>query len=242
MKKFFSLILSLALCISGVFLFPAYANVPEDSGTFPTDTEQDGVVTSVSSQVIYENAAPLPSAVTEATTSNGAGLFEIPKGNGSLIEDVNDYEVNRQFITIQSKGGNIYYIIIDKDGNKENVYFLNAVDDFDLLSFSEQFPVGVLEAYEELKEEAAANAISNEISDETSDGETTKKTDNKADPEDSPASNNNLYILGGVGALFVGGLVYFKVIKPRKNGGGKSNNQSNAAEEEEEEEESEDEE
>ncbi|MDO5559781.1 MAG: DUF4366 domain-containing protein [Oscillospiraceae bacterium] len=54
--------------------------------------------------------------------------------------DKNDDIVKRQFITIQIKNGNTFYIVIDKDSKgNENVYFMNLGDKYDLLAFSEDF-------------------------------------------------------------------------------------------------------
>lgn len=62
-----------------------------------------------------------------------------PDGNLSLIDDIYQVEgsytdevQNKQFITVQTKNGNYFYIVIDRSGETENVYFLNMVDEADL--------------------------------------------------------------------------------------------------------------
>ena len=60
-----------------------------------------------------------------------------PEGNLSLIDDFSEVE-SKQFITVQSKSGNYFYIIIDRVGDTENVYFLNLVDEADLLALIEE--------------------------------------------------------------------------------------------------------
>ena len=65
-----------------------------------------------------------------------------PSGNLTVIDDVHqttdeDAIEDKQFITVQSKNGNTFYIIIDRSGDTENVYFLNAVDETDLLALTE---------------------------------------------------------------------------------------------------------
>lgn len=75
------------------------------------------------------------------------GTALTPEGNMTLVDDilqdesyyVQDEKVvqSKQFITVQSKNGNVFYIIIDRSGNEENVYFLNLVDEADLLQLME---------------------------------------------------------------------------------------------------------
>jgi hypothetical protein len=75
------------------------------------------------------------------------GTSLTPHGNMTLVDDilqdesyyVQDEKVvkDKQFITVESKNGNYFYIIIDRSGDTENVYFLNLVDEADLLALME---------------------------------------------------------------------------------------------------------
>ena len=60
-----------------------------------------------------------------------------PKGNAQLVDDVSDNE-NLQFITVTARDGNVFYFVIDKGAQSENVYFLNTVDESDLEALVEQ--------------------------------------------------------------------------------------------------------
>lgn len=69
-----------------------------------------------------------------------------PTGNLTLVDDIDgEYANNKQFVTVQSKAGNYFYLIIDRDGDTENVYFLNLVDEADLLALIEEEPEEELE-------------------------------------------------------------------------------------------------
>lgn len=63
-----------------------------------------------------------------------------PEGNMTLVDDISgDAAVDKQFIVVQSKGGNYFYIVIDNaaDGNN-TVHFLNQVDEADLLAIIDE--------------------------------------------------------------------------------------------------------
>lgn len=78
---------------------------------------------------------------------NGKPPFAFtPDGNLTLIDDFLQIEapatedsarIEKQFITVQSKNGNTFYIVIDRNGDNENVYFLNLVDEADLMALME---------------------------------------------------------------------------------------------------------
>ena len=59
-----------------------------------------------------------------------------PDGNMSIVSDITGAAASqKEFITVVSKNGNYFFIIIDRSGSGENtVYFLNKVDEADLLS------------------------------------------------------------------------------------------------------------
>lgn len=74
------------------------------------------------------------------------GSLLTPGGNLTLIDDIYQAESyssdeaelkDKQFITVQTKNGNYFYLIIDRSGDTENVYFLNMVDESDLMALME---------------------------------------------------------------------------------------------------------
>ena len=56
-----------------------------------------------------------------------------------MIENATE-EDGKEFYTIMTPDENVFYLIIDRQRNTENVYFLNAVTEADLLPLAE-FPI-----------------------------------------------------------------------------------------------------
>ena len=135
-----------------------------------------------------------------------------PKGNAQLVDDVSDNE-NLQFITVTALDGNVFYFVIDKGAQSENVYFLNTVDESDLEALVEK---------SDKKPTATAKPEQTENTAETDSTETDKKnTDSKTEKSEQPEQNrqkNNsvpFIILALAAAAGIGGY-YYKVILPKK--------------------------
>lgn len=60
-----------------------------------------------------------------------------PAGTGTVIDNATD-EDGKEFYTIMTPSENVFYLIIDKQREQENVYFLNAVTEKDLLALAEK--------------------------------------------------------------------------------------------------------
>lgn len=92
--------------------------------------------------------------------SGGAALT--PDGNLSLIDDIgSSTRSGKQFITVETKNGNVFYLIIDRDDEgEETVHFLNQVDEADLLTLmGDDAPAAETPAVCNCKEKCAAGAV-----------------------------------------------------------------------------------
>ena len=59
-----------------------------------------------------------------------------PDGNLEIVDDI--VHEDKQFITVKSRSGAEFYIVIDRSRDSDNVYFLNQVDDADLFALLEE--------------------------------------------------------------------------------------------------------
>lgn len=105
------------ICLVTAFSAPAFAYAESNEDDTPLTTP-----------------APTP---TPVITPSVSGNTITPSGNLSLVDDYSG-NANKQFITVETRDGNYYYIIIDRSGSSENVYFLNMVDEADLLALMEE--------------------------------------------------------------------------------------------------------
>lgn len=186
-----------ALLLMGGFSVPAFAQTPEDT---PDATDDSGVVMEEP-----QEAEPLT-----------------PEGNATLVDD---FGGNKQLITVTTKAGNYFYILIDRDDEGENtVHFLNQVDDADLSALLEDGETEETPAVCTCTEKCEAGAVNATCPVCATDR--SKCTGKEAEPEETEPSQeeekqNNI---GGILliVLMIGGLggaafYYFKVLKPKKD-------------------------
>lgn len=69
-----------------------------------------------------------------------AGPTTPPGGQGTVIDNASgtSEENGREFFTIATPDENIFYLVIDRQRDSENVYFLNAVTESDLMALAEK--------------------------------------------------------------------------------------------------------
>ena len=185
-KRFGALLLSAVLCIG--MAAPAFA--------------YEGDTTPVEQPV-------LPEVVEEDTvtiTDEESGALT-PEGNLTLVDD---YHTNysdgsgQQFITLVSKSGATFYLVIDRQRTENNVYFLNAVTEKDLLALAEADP----------EPEVTEPVVQPEPDPEP-----------VREPEPEPEKDTafpvgNLLMVAAVALVGGGAAYYFKVYRPKHEAAG----------------------
>ncbi len=142
------------------------------------------------------------------------GIEEQLNKEGETAESVTKTatEGTKEFYTISTKSGKIFYLIIDNSKSQDNVYFLTEVSEKDLMNFTLSDSVTLPEVdtvYAEPEKKAEE-----EKPETTESAEKDKVEDEIQMPEDkSPFGTYLLIALVAVGAAAGG--YYFKVYKPK---------------------------
>ena len=117
-----------------------------------------------------------------------------PEGNLTLVDDYHtDYSdgSGQQFITLVSKSGATFYLVIDRNAKgQQTVHFMNLVDEADLLALMEE---DAADAYTAEKE-AAAQAEQDRLKAEE---EAKKAAEEAASGEEQPKENKVTKIASG---------------------------------------------
>ena len=135
-----------------------------------------------------------------------------PKGNAQLVDDVSDNE-NLQFITVTARDGNVFYFVIDKGAQSENVYFLNTVDESDLEALvekSDKKPTATA------KQEQTENTAETDSTDNDTKDKKDKTEKSEQQEQNWQTNNSGLFVILALAAAAGIGGYYYKVILPKK--------------------------
>lgn len=138
MNKYFRRCLGLvaAVLCTAAFSVTAFAS---DGGYYASDENGgDQPPDSIDTIVVGTESVSMPEnqGNSALTPSGNLTLIDDILQSGAFVSDETHVE-EKQFITVQSKNGNYFYLVIDRSGDTENVYFLNLVDEADLMALLE---------------------------------------------------------------------------------------------------------
>lgn len=180
----------------------------------PTATPKPTAVPTQDDRVIYPaqmpvTATPTPIIQTEYVPL-GPGMPYKSSGNIHTLDMLYSAATNKQFITVQARNGATFYLIIDydkpidEDAELYETYFLNLVDERDLLALlsDEELPSPTPEVIVVTPEPTAVPAATAA----PADAATNKQSD----------STRSLLLLAVIAVLGLGGTCVFLLLKQKK--------------------------
>ena len=178
-----------------------------------TKTDSDGNTVSENSLAEQKKQAMAEAAASEKKEESG---------------EKEKSETGKEFYTIQTASEKVFYLIIDRDGEEEVVYFLTEVTENDLLNVtadnSDTLPQNsaALESAIPVTEGALPNNNGEQETEEEAAEEAAEDgEENTEEPEPEPEKTGEnpaatYIILGLVAVVAIGGGYYFKVAKKKK--------------------------
>ena len=203
--RLFTAALAVALCAT-VFAVPAFAGGGEGEPYYTETAEPE---------------------VTEEPQEETTGGMEpegqplTPEGNATLVDD---FYGDKQLITVTTKAGNYFYILIDRanEDAETAVHFLNQVDEADLLALMEDGEAQEAPAVCICAEKCQAGAVNTSCEVCAVNMAECAGAEPEPEPEPEPEEEKS----GGMGALALvlvlvvlgggGAFAYIKFIRPKQ--------------------------
>ena len=197
---------------------PYYVQPPSTSAPAPTPaptTPAPSTSTPVPSASTPRPSTTTPPASTStppASSSSTSGDSEsaipesnplTPDGQAGVLDNATEDE-GKEFFTFETPEGNVFYLIVDRQREGQNVYFLNAVTEQDLLALAEGDG-----------STPGESAIPNPAP--TPDPTPTPDPEPEPEPEPEKGGGIGTILLIIVAIVGVGGAgYYFKIVKPKQ--------------------------
>jgi len=151
----------------------------------------------------------IPPSIIPITEETSATQPLTPSGTGTVIDNITN-KSGIEFFTITSANDNVFFLIIDRQRDTENVYFLNAVTESDLLALAEQSGAD-MDAWSHLTTPPP-------IIPETIPAPIIVEVELEPTPEPAQDSNNLGMVVLLIILIFGGGVAgyYFKIYRPKQ--------------------------
>ena len=207
------------------------SNEKDPAGQLPVDAS--ATKPSSATAQVTEHTKTDSNGNTVSETGTGTSSTKQSSGTGDTADKTSESDTSEQgkeFYTIQTASEKVFYLVIDRNGDEEKVYFLTEVSENDLLNTtsdnSETLPKNsaALESAIPVKDAALDNnntdATGNKKQDaETVEENTEESTEEGSEPETTeqkPDGSGFSYLIMGIAAAAVIGVVYVIKVKKKK--------------------------
>ena len=204
LKKLLMIAMAVTM-ISGTSIATVYANANPPAEETTTQVVEETATESTEDTEKKEDTG-------RVTGEGDNSAFSTP-GNAQLVDD-KENDDTKQFLAIQTKKGNTFYMVIDRSSNTENVYMMSLVDENDLAEF--------LDETEKSKETEESTVVIPETTPETTpvaEEETEVKKEEKKEEKTEEKTGMNVKGLGAIVLAAILGVAGIAVYK--KHGRGK---------------------
>jgi hypothetical protein len=174
----------------------------------------------------WTQVAPSPESMGEAGVASGAAMQEAavtpsaftPEGTGSVLDAATDQD-GKEFYTITTAAGNVFYLIIDRQRADGGVYFLNAVTEDDLAALAESADEG-----EGIFGGSGAEPESEPLEPAPED-EPAPEPEKEPEPEKSGGTSAGTIAFVLIAAAIFGAAAYYiKIVRPKRKAGDEDGN------------------
>lgn len=196
-------LLTLALCVAALVCslsMTAYAVEPEGD-TPAADTGDE----------VEVETTETTTTIQEITGGLDSGNTLTPDGAGTVLDNATDAD-GKEFFTVTTEDGAVFYLVVDRQKADNNVYFLNAVTLEDLTALA-QVDGGTLTGLTTQDTQATEEPTA---ADPAASPEPSSPAQTETPQQTSPVNIGML--VAALAALAVGGVAgwYFKIYRPKR--------------------------
>lgn len=197
----------------------AIAQQADTSGDLSTTT---GTGTTQETEV----TAPLPQSATpsEPTESRGTvedrtitGIEQELAQKNETVDTISSTTTagGKEFYTISTKSGKVFYLIIDNDSSQDNVYFLTEVDNEDLMNFtlSDTVTLPAVDTVYATLEDKPEPTLVTEVTPEPE----TEEPETEVQMPEEQSKVPGYVLLGILCTGVLAGAYYFKIYRPKQD-------------------------
>lgn len=188
----------------------------ENSNSLPVDASPTAPTSATATVTDYQSTvSDTSSGETETTETPDTEIAISDTDTGRIQGDIISSAVKggKEFYTIRTKSGKIFYLIVDMDKTDDNVYLLTEVSENDLLNFTDTDTVTLPQNQAVMESSLPLEIVEQEPETEPAE----KEPEEEAKPAEKTANNSGTILLMVLALVGVGGGYYYlKFVRGKK--------------------------